>query len=125
MPRGYSEDLRRRVVADTDKGLSLRAVAETYSVSLLFVSKVTRVWRHEGAVACRQVGGYKRHVLVEPADAIRHQLAEQNGRTLVALRDWAQAARDVRVHLSSVDRFVRSRGYRYKTTAAGLRTRPR
>lgn len=125
MPRAYSEDLRRRVVADTDQGLSLRAVAEKYSVSPSFVSKLTRVWRREGSVASRQVGGYKRHALAEHADAIRRQLAEQNGMTLVELRDWAQTALDVRVHISSVDRFVRSLGYRYKKNAAGLRTRPR
>jgi transposase len=125
MPRASSEDLRRRVVADTDQGLSLRAVAETYSVSPSFVSQLTRVWRREGSVASRQVGGYKRPALAEHADAIRRQLAEQNGMTLVEWRDWVQAALDVRGHLSSVDRFVRSLGDRYKTNAAGLRTRPR
>ena len=41
MPKAYSEDLRRRVVADTDKGLSIRAVADKYSVSPSFVSKIT------------------------------------------------------------------------------------
>lgn len=125
MPRAYSEDLRRRVVADTDKGLSMRAVAEKYSVSPSFVSQLTRRWRREGSVASRQIGGYKRHALAEHADAIRRQLAEQNGMTLVELRDWAQAALDVHVHFSSVDRFVRLLGYRYKKNAAGLRTRPR
>jgi len=125
MPRAYSEDWRRRVVADTDRGLSMRAVADTYSVSPSFVSTLTRQWRRERSVASRQIGGYKRHALAEHADAIRRQLAEQNGMTLVELRDWAQTALDVCVHLSSVDRFVRSLGYRYKKNAAGLRTRPR
>lgn len=41
MPRAYAEDLRRRVVADTDKGVSMRAVAEKYAVSPSFVSKLT------------------------------------------------------------------------------------
>jgi transposase len=45
MPRAYSEDLRRRVVADVDKGLSIRAVADKYSVSPSFVSKITCLWR--------------------------------------------------------------------------------
>lgn len=124
MPRAYSEDLRRRVVADTDQGLSIRAVAHKYSVSPSFVSKLTRVWRREGSVASRQMGGYKRHALAEHAEAIRRQLAEQTAMTLVELRDWAQTVLSVRVHLSSVDRFLRSLGYRYKTNAASLRTRP-
>ena len=125
MPRAYSEDLRRRVVVDTDQGLSMRAVAEKYSVSFSFVSKLTRVWRREGSVASRQVGGDKRHALAEHADAIRRQLAEENGMTLVELRDWAQAALDVRVHRSSVDRVVRSLGYRDKKTLRASEQRPR
>lgn len=124
MPRAYSEDLRRRVVADTDQGLSIRAVAQKYSVSSSFVSKLTRRWRHEGSVASRQIGGYKRHALAEHAEAIRRQLTEQTDMTLVELREWAQAVLSVRVHLSSVDRFLRSLGYRYKKNAASLRTRP-
>lgn len=76
MPRAYSEDLHRRIVADTDQGLSIRAVAQQYSVSSSFVSKLTRVWRHEESVAGRQIGGYKRHALAEHAEAIRRQLAE-------------------------------------------------
>lgn len=83
MPRAYSEDLRRRVVADTDQGLSIRAVAQKYSVSSSFVSKLTRRWRHEGSVASRQIGGYKRHALAEHAEAIRRQLTEQTAMTLV------------------------------------------
>lgn len=51
MPKAYSEDLRRRVVADTDKGLSIRAVADKYSVSPSFVSKITCLWRREGSVS--------------------------------------------------------------------------
>lgn len=124
MPRAYSEDLRRRVVAETDQGLSIRAVAQKYSVSPSFVSKLTRVWRREGSVASRQIGGYKRHALAEHAEAIRRQLAEQTDMTLVELRDWAQAVLSVRVHLSSVDRFLRSLGYRYKKNATSLRARP-
>ena len=124
MPRAYSEDLRRRVVADTDQGLSIRAVAPKYSGSPSFVSKLTRVWRREGSVASRQIGGYKQHALAEYAEAIRRQLAEQTDMTLVELRDWAQTVLSVRVHLSSADRFLRSLGYRYKKTATSLRIRP-
>lgn len=125
MPRAYAEDVRRRVVADTDQGLSMRVVAEKYSVSPSFVSKLTRLWRREGSVASRQVGGYQRDARAEHADASRHHLAEQNGLTRGELRDGAQTALDVCAHLSSVDRFVRSLGYRYNKNGAGLRTRPR
>lgn len=123
MPRAYSEDLCRRIVADTGKGLSIRAVAAQYSVSPSFVSKISRLWRQEGAVVRRKVGGYRRHALEGHADAVRRKLEEDKGITLLELRDWAEEALGVCVHLSSVNRFIRSLGYSYKKNAAGRRTR--
>ena len=125
MPKAYSEDLRRRIVADTGKGLSIRAVAGKYSVSPSFVSKITSLWRQKKSVRSKRVGGYKRHALDKHADAIKRKLAGDKGITLQDLRDWAFEALGVRVHISSVDRFVRSLGYSYKKNAAGQRTRTR
>ncbi len=125
MPRAYSEDLRRRIVADTGKGLSIRAVADKYSVSPSFVSKITSLWRQEGSIRAKRVGGYKRHVLAPHAGAVRRKLAGSKGATLQELRDWAFETLGVRVHISSIDRFVRSLGYSYKKNAAGQRARTR
>jgi transposase len=123
MPKTYSEDLRRRIVADTDKGMSIRAVAGKYSVSPSFVSKVTCVWRREKSVAARRRGGYKRHALDAHVVAVKRKLAENKGITLHEMRDWVFDTLGVRVHISSVDRFIRSLGYSYKKNAAGERTR--
>jgi transposase len=41
-----------------DKGLSIRAVADKYSVSPSFVSKIACLWRQEGSVSPRRIGGY-------------------------------------------------------------------
>jgi transposase len=62
------------------------------------------------------VGGYKRHVLSPYADEVKRKRAENKGITLQELRDWALETLAVCVHLSSIDRFVRSLGYRYKKT---------
>jgi len=123
MPKAYSEDLRRRIVADTDKGLSIRAVADKYSVSPSFVSKITCLWRRDASVAARRIGGYKRHALHKYADAVESKLAENKGITLQELRDWVFKTFGVFVHISSIDRFIRSLGYSYKKNAAGERTR--
>ncbi|WP_347888362.1 winged helix-turn-helix domain-containing protein [Nitrosomonas europaea] len=123
MPKAYSEDLRRRVVADTDKGLSIRAVADKYSVSPSFVSKITCLWRQEGSVSPRKIGGYRRHALEAHAAEVRGKLLEDKGITLAQLRDWIEEVLGVRVHVSSVDRFIRSLGYSYKKNTAGQRTR--
>jgi transposase len=123
MPRAYSEDLRRRVVADVDKGLSIRAAADKYSVSPSFVSKITCRWKQEGSVSPRRIGGYRRHALQAHGALVRGKLLEDKGMTLVELRDWIEETLGVRVHISSVDRFIRSLGYSYKKNTAGERTR--
>jgi len=123
MPRAYSEDLRRRVVADVDKGLSIRAVADKYSVSPSFVSKTTCLWRQEGSVSPRRIGGYRPHALKAHVALVRGKLLEDKGITLRELRDWIEETLGVRVHISSVDRFIRSLGYSYKKNTAGQRTR--
>lgn len=125
MPRAYSEDLRRRIVTDTGKGLSIRTVADKYSVSASFVSKISRLWRREGTLAHRRMGGYRRHILAAHADAVRAKLSEDKGLTLAEMRDWAGETLGVRASLSSVDRFLRSLGYSYKKNAQGQRTRAR
>jgi transposase len=123
MPRAYSEDLRRRVVADVDKGLSIRTVADKYSVSPSFVSKITCRWRQEGSVSPRRIGGYRPHALKAHAAYVRGKLLEDKGITLAQLRDWIEETLGVHVHISSVDRFIRSLGYSYKKNTAGRRTR--
>ena len=123
MPKAYSEDLRRRVVADTDKGLSIRAVADKYSVSPSFVSKITCLWNQEGSVSPRRIGGYRRHALEAHAAKVKGKLLEDKDITLAELRDWIEETLGVRVHVSSVDRFIRSLGYSYKKNTEGQRTR--
>ena len=126
MSKTYSEDLRRRVAKDAEKGLTVRAIAEKYSVSPPFVSKISRIWRETGSVAARQRGGYRRHALHSQAEAIRQKLSLTRGITLHELRDWAEEALGIRVHISSVDRFVRvALGYSYKKNSAGQRARSR
>jgi transposase len=125
MPKTYSEDLRLRVAKDAGKELSNREVADKYSVSPSFVSTVSRLWRQKGSVAALQRGGYKRHKLHPHAAAVRRKLAENKGITLQELRDWAEEALGLRVHLSSVDRFVRALGYSCKKNSSGQRARTR
>jgi transposase len=54
---------------------------------------------------------------------VRGKLLEDKGITLVQLRDWIEETLEVRVHISSVDRFIRSLGYSYKKNTAGQRAR--
>ena len=57
------------------------------------------------------------------AALVRGKLLEDKGITLAQLRNWIEETLGVRVHISSVDRFIRSLGYSYKKNTAGERTR--
>ena len=107
------------MVADVDRGLSIRAVADKYSVSPSFVSKR----RQEGNVSPRRIGGWRPHALKAHAALIRGKLLGDKGITLAQLRGWIEETLGVRVHVSPVDRFIRSLGYSYKKNTAGQRTR--
>lgn len=125
MPKTYSEDIRRRVAKDAEKGLTIRVIAEKYSVSPSFVSRISSLWRKEGHVSARQRGGYKRHALHAQEASVRRKLAEDRGITLQELRDWAEETLGIRAHVSSIDRFVRALGYSYKKNITGQRARTR
>lgn len=51
-----SQKAGERVMVDTTKGLSIRTVANKYSVSPSFVSKITCRWKQEGSVSPRRMG---------------------------------------------------------------------
>ena len=53
--QAYSLDLRTRVLADCDRGLSTRAVATKYSVSASWARRLKQRRRETGAIAPRQL----------------------------------------------------------------------
>ncbi len=60
MPRPYSIDLRKRVIAAVTEGLSVRAMGEIFSVSPSFVSKLAQRWRRSERIDLLQSGGERR-----------------------------------------------------------------
>ena len=60
--RAYSMDLRERVLADCDAGLSTKPVAEKYGVSRTWVRSLKQRRRETGEIAPRKGGGRKRKI---------------------------------------------------------------
>lgn len=52
--KAYSMDLRDRVMADVDAGMKIKAVAEKYSVSVGWISKLKRFRKNTGSYAARK-----------------------------------------------------------------------
>jgi transposase len=83
----YSLDLRERVVAAVASGMSRRAAADSYQVSISTAIRwVTRA-KQTGSPAALPMGGKKPFTLAEEGDWIRARLAEKpdiTGRELLA-----------------------------------------
>jgi transposase len=85
MARPYSVDLRGRVVRAVEAGLSRRAAAAKYEVSVSFGVKLMRRWREHGPVQPRRIGGAKRSTLAPHAERVHALLAAEPELTIAEL----------------------------------------
>jgi putative transposase len=102
-------DLRERVVRTVEAGLSRRATAGRFGVSVSFVIKLMQRWRRDGTVAPDQYGGWKRSALAAHAGLVRDLLVAEPDLTIAELR--ARLAREA-VHASpaAISRFLSAEG---------------
>ena len=83
MVRPYSDDLRKRVVDALNSGLSCRAVAERFGVSVSAVVKWSQRFRETGSVSPKRMGGYRPFALSRERDWLLERI---NSETNVSLR---------------------------------------
>jgi len=125
MTRPYSVDLRERVVRTVEAGLSRRATAGRFGVSVSFVIKLMQRWRRDGTVAPDQYGGWKRSPLAVHAERVRALLTAEPDLTIAELR--ARLASEA-IHASpaAISRFLTAEGLtrKKKTQHAAEQERP-
>jgi transposase len=86
LARAYSLDLRERVVAAVADGLSCRAVADRFGVSVVAsVVKWSRRLRATGSVAAKPMGGRRPYALEGERDWLLARVGEAPDLTLRAL----------------------------------------
>lgn len=85
MARAYSLDLRERVVASVAGGLTTRAVAASFDVSVASVVKWSQRLRTTGSAAAKAMGGKRPCLLDAERDWLLARLAEKPDLTLHAL----------------------------------------
>src|SRR5262249_9891228 len=83
----YSSDLRQRVLADRDRGLTTRVVATTYAVSESRVRRLKQRRRDTGETAPRVPGPRRPPRLEAHRDRLRELVAAQPDATLPELPD--------------------------------------
>jgi transposase len=115
MTRPYSVDLRERVVRAVEGGLSRRAAARRFEVSVSFVVKLMQRCWHEGSVEPQRYGGWKRSALADHAGRVHALVAAEPDLTIAVLRRRLSAAA-IHVSPAAISRFL---------TAAGLTRKKR
>lgn len=126
MAKPLSEELRSRVVAAVDGGMSRRAAAERFCVAASTAIRWARAWRAEGRAVARPMGGDLRSRRIEAhRDAILAAVEAGVDITLVELAALLRREHGVAFAPSTVWRFLDRHGLTVKNTAhASEQNRP-
>jgi transposase len=120
MARAYSLDLRERVVAAVLRGLSCRAVAALFDVSVASVVKWAQRAHETGSPAARPMGGKRPYLLAGQRNWLLARLDEKADLTLhTLLRELG--GRGVTVSCDTLWRFLRREGFSFKKKRRGQR----
>jgi transposase len=107
MARSLSEDLRTRLIAAVESGMSRRAAAERFGVAAASAVRWVKAWRSTGSVRAKRQGGDKRSHRIEAYRAIILAAVEaQVDITLVELADLLRREHGARFAPSTVWRFL-------------------
>jgi transposase len=112
MPRAYSGDLRRRVVAAAvEGGQSRDAVARRFAVGRSTVYRWVETAQKEGRLAAKPMrGGPEPTIRGEAEATLRRLVGAENHRTLAEHRDRLAAEAGVRVHPWTLGRTLKRLG---------------
>ena len=115
MPKPYSEDLRKRVVAAVlQGGLSGNQAAARFGVAISTANGWVKRFRATGSVAPGQIGGHKPATLSGPHRDWLLQRCRAGDFTLRGLVAELATTRGLRVDYVSVWRFVHAHGLTHK-----------
>ena len=118
MGRPYSEDLRGRIIAAVEGGVSRNAAAKRFSVSVSCVVKLMQRFHRTGAVA-PAARGRRPYALAEHETMVRELVAAQPDQTLDELT-WQLQDRGIQVSRSAVNRFLKACGLTFKKSRSML-----
>lgn len=113
MAKGYSVDLRERVLGAIEAGASRRSAARVFSVSPSSAIKWNQRWRSTGQVGANPVRGHRRSALIDHAAWLLALVAEHPDLTLNEILERIRE-RGVKTSVTSLWRFFDSRGISFK-----------
>ena len=121
MPRAYSADLRERVLAACEEGLSRAAAARRYRVGERTVYRWLHEAHHEGRREVKPHAGGPRPLLEGSEDVLRQLAAERNDATLAEHAELYEARTGRKLSPSTLCRAFRRLGLTRKKDPARRR----
>ena len=120
MAAAYSIDLRKRVMQDSDAGLTSKELAARYHVSRAWVDALKQRRRETGSIAPHKQTKFRRRVLEGQEDHLRALVTAQPDATLAELRDalrTSAALATIWRELNQLDLTIKKNRSRRRTTA--------
>lgn len=122
MAKSLSEDLRARVIAAVDGGLSRRAAAARFGVAAASAIRWVREWRETGVACAKPQGGDQRSHRIEAwRDIILAAIEQQVDITLVELTQLLREKHGASFAASTVWRFLDRHAVTVKKNSARQR----
>ena len=107
MTKSLSEDLRSRVIAAVDGGLSRRAAAARFGVGVASAIRWVREWRETGTTSAKPQGGDRRSRRIEAyRDIILTAIERQTDVTLVEMAEMLRVEHGASFATSTIWRFL-------------------
>ena len=124
MPRPLSNDLRARLINNVESGLSARASGRKLDIAPSTATKIVKAWRDRGHYEPLRQGGHLRSCLESESAFIEQMVSEHSDWSEAELNAHLRAERGVEVHDTTLGRYIRQHGWRYKKNGRGGRARP-
>lgn len=123
MARPYSRDLRDRVVAAVEGGMSCRKAARLFKLGVSTVIRWSERFRETGSAAARPMGGDYNSRLKGERAWLLARIERDNDLTLEDIRAELRAERGLSVGYGTVWRFYAAEGISFKKNRARSRAR--
>ena len=110
MPKTYSVDLRRRIVAFVERGHSRREAARVFDVSPSFVITLMRRYKASGALMGRPRGGARHHSLSRHLETLANWIKAEPGLPLSEMSERLKRHYATRSTTSGLSKLLRRSG---------------
>jgi transposase len=122
MARALSQDLRSRVIAAVDGGMSRRSAAERFGIAVATAIRWVRSWRIERRSTAASMGGDQRSHRIEGyRDVILNAIEAQKDITLDELAEMLRCQHGVSFARSTIWRFLDRHDVTFKKNRARQR----